>query len=344
MEKSAGVVIIYKNKILLAHPTSSKRYHSVLSFPKGHIEKGESELQAALREVEEEVGIKLNRKQLGRKMHEIPYIAKKNKKGIPKGSIYKMVYYWTCHIEDLSEIGLTSEVVPKSQLQLEEVNWAGFVPANEIEKRIAPVMKSIIKHVNMNENNKFTVKNLDQFISEKRYVTKSDIKWNKKVEEFVKRDLSYAIRHALPYSWEESEQHIKSIEDKSIEDKGIKYEVTLKNNKVVTAYKTGKFAGDWEFYLDGKKAGRRGTRQELANLLYKDISDLDRYLLALRSYDWNYMYSDDHRAYKRGSNSSDSLVELYSKLTGREKRIAYAEFIKRAPKEHHVDFKEFGGL
>ena len=98
-------------------------------------------------------GIKLKKSQLDNKMYEIPYVSKGKKSWgkIPKGEIYKTVYYWTCHIKDLKEIGLTSEVVPRNQLQAAEVDWAGFVPANEIDKRIAPVMGSIIKHINMNE-------------------------------------------------------------------------------------------------------------------------------------------------------------------------------------------------
>ena len=35
--------------------------------------------------------------------------------------------YFILRISDLSEIGLTSDRVPKDQLQLEEVDWAGFV-------------------------------------------------------------------------------------------------------------------------------------------------------------------------------------------------------------------------
>jgi 8-oxo-dGTP pyrophosphatase MutT (NUDIX family) len=352
MEKSAGVVIIYQNKILLVHPSSSTRYYGNYSFPKGHIEENETALSAALREVKEEVGIKLKSSQLDRKMYEIPYIAKKNKKDIPKGSIYKTVYYWTCTIENLNEIGLSSEVVPKNQLQAAEVNWAGFVPANEIEQRIAPVMKSIIKHVNMKSNEdkqeirvteSFNIKSLGDFITERKYLKKSDINWEKS-EPYILQDLKYMIRHALPYDWRESEKYIASIEDKSIEDKGVKFEITLKNKDIITAYKTSKFAGDWEYYLNGKKAGKRGTRDELSKLFYERLTDLEKYIKKIKAHDFHYLYADDHRAYRSGSNSSDSLVELYSKLSGSDKRKAYNEYLKHAPKDKHVSFNEFSGL
>ena len=161
MKQSAGIVIIYKNKILLIHPSGKKRYYGNYSFPKGGLDKGESILRAALRETHEEVGIKLKKSQLDTKRYEIPYIAKNNKKSIRKGSIYKTVYYWTCHIDDLSEIGLKSEVVPKNQLQKSELDWAGFVPAKEIGKRISPVMSSIIQHVKLNEE--FKLKSLNKY-------------------------------------------------------------------------------------------------------------------------------------------------------------------------------------
>jgi 8-oxo-dGTP pyrophosphatase MutT (NUDIX family) len=153
MKQSAGIVIIYENKILLIHPSGGKGWYGSYSFPKGGLDKGETILQAALREVHEEIGIKLKKSQLDKKMHKIEYVSKGKKSWgkAPKGQIYKTVYYWTCHIKDLKEIGLTSEVVNKSQLQASEVDWAGFVPAKEISKRIAPVMGSIIKHINMNE-------------------------------------------------------------------------------------------------------------------------------------------------------------------------------------------------
>jgi hypothetical protein len=41
-----------------------------------------------------------------------------------------MIYY-ICKINDLAEVGLESEKVPKDQLQAEEIDWAKFVTAEE---------------------------------------------------------------------------------------------------------------------------------------------------------------------------------------------------------------------
>ena len=56
MEKSCGVILFNGLKVLLLqHPDSDKGGH--WDFPKGHIEKGENKIQAALRELAEETGI-----------------------------------------------------------------------------------------------------------------------------------------------------------------------------------------------------------------------------------------------------------------------------------------------
>ncbi len=62
LEKSAGAVVFRRenNKIyylLLHYPSSAKAAKDYWDFPKGHIEAGESEIEAAEREVEEETSL-----------------------------------------------------------------------------------------------------------------------------------------------------------------------------------------------------------------------------------------------------------------------------------------------
>jgi len=64
-EKSAGAVVFKKNGqkgeieyLLLHYPPSKKSAKDYWDFPKGHVEKGEDDKQAALREVAEETGLK----------------------------------------------------------------------------------------------------------------------------------------------------------------------------------------------------------------------------------------------------------------------------------------------
>ena len=58
MDKSCGVVLLNSGKVLLLrHSSASSRGGGHWDFPKGHIDEGESEIQTALRELEEETGI-----------------------------------------------------------------------------------------------------------------------------------------------------------------------------------------------------------------------------------------------------------------------------------------------
>ena len=52
-EKSCGCIIIKNNNVLLVY----EKNRNFWGFPKGHMEKGENEIETALREVKEEVGL-----------------------------------------------------------------------------------------------------------------------------------------------------------------------------------------------------------------------------------------------------------------------------------------------
>ena len=52
VEKSCGAVIIKDGKVLLA-----KQKNGIYSFPKGHVEKNETEIETAVRETREETGL-----------------------------------------------------------------------------------------------------------------------------------------------------------------------------------------------------------------------------------------------------------------------------------------------
>ena len=114
IQHSAGLLIIKNNKILLCHPTGTKR-QKMLSIPKGHIEEGEDKITAAIRETYEETGIKISESQIVKTEYVIEYRNKHNK-------LYKKVYYFTVNLKDIEY----PDILNKNQLQLEEVDWAGF--------------------------------------------------------------------------------------------------------------------------------------------------------------------------------------------------------------------------
>jgi ADP-ribose pyrophosphatase YjhB (NUDIX family) len=137
MKISAGIIIRYKNKILLCHPTNKSWFNSYTP-PKGGLNSNESLKQAAIRETFEEVGIKISPDQIPDEPFLIEYTN--------KGKTYKQVYLYQVEIFNLAEIYLNSETVPKEQLQIEEVDWAGFLTKEEANQRLFWRFNEIYEH------------------------------------------------------------------------------------------------------------------------------------------------------------------------------------------------------
>ncbi len=124
-KKVVGVAIVYNNQILLVHPTNASWKKPTLGIPKGKLEPGEDVLTGAIRELKEETGIHLD-----------PSILSQNEPEVcdlydSRGKVKKQLIYFIHEIDDISDIGLVKNRVPKNQLQAEEVDWAGFLSPNE---------------------------------------------------------------------------------------------------------------------------------------------------------------------------------------------------------------------
>ena len=131
MKISACVIIILNNdKILLCHPSNAKWFGSY-SFPKGGVDEGETIKQAALRELFEETSVRITEDMISDEPISLDYMNYKK-----KGVIYKRIYLYTLYISDISEIGLESEVISRSKLPLDEIDWAGFVTKEESKLRL----------------------------------------------------------------------------------------------------------------------------------------------------------------------------------------------------------------
>jgi len=130
MKISAGLVIIQDNKILLVHPTNSP-WWKTYSIPKGHVDDGEDLIDTAIRETFEETGLNIKRKHID-----------EESKGVinytdEKGNIYKKVFYFLAYPK--------KPILPDMfKLQIAEVDWAGFLPKDQAEKKIFGRFKSLL--------------------------------------------------------------------------------------------------------------------------------------------------------------------------------------------------------
>ena len=111
-EKSCGALVVRKNGesydlVLLRH-----RFGGHWSFPKGHVEEGESERQTALREVHEETGLSIRLYDGFRESVEY----------FPKPGVKKQVVYF------LGE-ALGDELVRQEE-EISELKWASIAEAD----------------------------------------------------------------------------------------------------------------------------------------------------------------------------------------------------------------------
>jgi len=117
---SAGLALIYENKILIGHPTNAP-WKGTYSIPKGLVDKGETFIDAAIRETSEEVGITIDKSKIEIEPRNVLY------KWGKKGEIKKQVIYFYVHLDELPQECHSNGIVYSRHLQVEEIDWAGFV-------------------------------------------------------------------------------------------------------------------------------------------------------------------------------------------------------------------------
>jgi hypothetical protein len=184
------------------------------------------------------------------------------------------------------------------------------------------------------------VKLYEAYISEK-YVTYDDLgKWGKYSNESeVEDDLRMKMIRLFQYA--AISNYLDDVEytDQS-SDKGIKWQIKIKGKgtDIIHAYKTDKYKGSYEFYLNKKKSSEYDIQQHFLN---KYVPALDQYLAAVKGYDYTYQRSDDSRAYKKGGEQKKDLIDLYSKLSNSDKKKAHAAFSKKT--KSNPDFASFTG-
>ena len=137
MKISAGILIVLRNeKVLLCHPTNSN-WNSTYSPPKGIVNGGERIIDAAIRETFEETSIVISENMISNKSPiEIDYVK--------SGKVYKKVYLYRVDISSIDEIGIESEVIDKRLLQIDEIDWAGFLNKSESTSKIFKRLEGVL--------------------------------------------------------------------------------------------------------------------------------------------------------------------------------------------------------
>jgi 8-oxo-dGTP pyrophosphatase MutT (NUDIX family) len=110
-ERSAGGVVVRDGQALVIVPTRRAADGSrVLGLPKGHLDPGETQLQAAVREVREETGVEV---ELVRELGEVRYWYSRGGRAVPKTVVFYLFRYLSGdpadhdhEVEDARWIGL----------------------------------------------------------------------------------------------------------------------------------------------------------------------------------------------------------------------------------------------
>jgi 8-oxo-dGTP pyrophosphatase MutT (NUDIX family) len=90
-ERSAGGVVVRGEQLLAIVPTRRAADGSrVLGLPKGHIDHGESQLQAAIREVREETGVEV---ELMEELGEVRYWYSRGGRAVAKSVVFYLFRY-----------------------------------------------------------------------------------------------------------------------------------------------------------------------------------------------------------------------------------------------------------
>ncbi|RZD38895.1 MAG: diadenosine tetraphosphate hydrolase [Methanobacteriota archaeon] len=132
MEKSCGLVVFNSNKILLlkysSNNTQGEGGH--WDFPKGHVEQNETELETALRELEEETGIS-KVEIIADFRHSISYTFSRRSESISK----EVIFF------------LASTVEKRVTLSHEHIDYAWLDFNNALEKLTYENARQILKKV-----------------------------------------------------------------------------------------------------------------------------------------------------------------------------------------------------
>lgn len=164
------------------------------------------------------------------------------------------------------------------------------------------------------------MKYIKTFESYQRYKDfKNPNKWG--TPEDLKRDAEIALSKIL------GDSKIKSIEDQSDDEKGIKFEIKV-GNDTIHMFKPNQWRGQWEYYLNKKKT----SDKDLTSHFESKMKPEDLFLKYAKSYDYYSGYIDDLRQMRSADAYNDKVIKLFNQLSTSQKKSAIKKLIKENPK------------
>jgi 8-oxo-dGTP pyrophosphatase MutT (NUDIX family) len=113
-ERSAGGAVVRDGQLLAIVPRRRAADGSrVLALPKGHIDPGETPLQAAIREVREETGVQA---EMVGELGEVRYWYQRDRRPVPKSVVFYLMRYLSGDTADHDD-------------EVEEARWIGLADA-----------------------------------------------------------------------------------------------------------------------------------------------------------------------------------------------------------------------
>lgn len=149
-------------------------------------------------------------------------------------------------------------------------------------------------------------------------------------------DVKISTKHILPSF---DDKWIKSIEDQSDDEKGIKFEIKLSTGDTIHAFKVGSFRFGWEFYLNKKKMNADEIKR---TLVQKAFTPYEIWQMNFDGFDKYYMFSDDSKAYNSGSSHEKQIMKMYDALSSSDKKKAYKYYTTK--EKDPIDFLQFRGI
>lgn len=134
MKISAGILFIHKEEALLAHSTSSAWMKTWMP-PKGGVEENESPSEAAVRETEEEIGIRVS-PALINESFDVDYTDR-------SGKIYKRVVIFPVRLIS-KDFESNPGITKTGDLQKEEVDQIQWMTEIEVRQRALPRYTDLI--------------------------------------------------------------------------------------------------------------------------------------------------------------------------------------------------------